>query len=60
MIPAYLCKNNKYEINFTTYDMRSKFEVFTKKKMYTLYLTESMITEWLQMIYELWDKEDKP
>ena len=39
--------------------MRYKFEAFSKNKMDTLYLTESMITEWLQTIDELCYEVDK-
>ena len=40
--------------------MRSKFKVFSKNKMDELYLTKSMITEWIQTLDELWDELDKP
>ena len=44
VIPVNLCKNNKYVIKFTTDEMISNFELFTKNKMDTLYLTENKIT----------------
>ena len=34
----FCCKKNKYVFNFTTHDMRSKFEVFSNNKIDTLYL----------------------
>ena len=40
IIPVDLCQSNEPVINFTTGDMRYKFEVFTKNKMNALYLNE--------------------
>ena len=60
IIPENLCKNNRYVINFTSDDMTSKFEYFTKYMLYILYSTENMRTEWLQMLHEYWDEGDKP
>ena len=60
MIQDNLCQNNDHVINFTTNDMRSKFEAFSKNKLYALYRTESTRTEWIQNLYELWDEVDKP
>ena len=45
IITVVLCQKNEPIINFTTDDMRSKFEVFSKNKMGVLYLTESTQTE---------------
>ena len=56
IIPVYLCQNNEHVINFTTDDMRSKFDVFLKKKIDVLYLTEIMQTEWLQTLDEYLDE----
>ena len=60
MIPVDFCQKNKHIINFTTEDMTSKFELFSKNKMYALYLTETMRTEWLQALDQYWDEEDTP
>ena len=60
MIPVDLFQNKKYVIKFTNDDMRSKFEVFTNNKMYVIYLTEIMITEWIQTLHEFCDEGDKP
>ena len=51
IIPEGFCQNNQYVINFNTDDMISKFEAFTKNNLDTLYLTESMRTEWIQTLY---------
>ena len=48
-IPVDCCQNNQYIINFTTDDNISKFEAYTNYKPDTLYLTESMKTEWIQV-----------
>ena len=40
MMPVDFCQNNEPVINFTTDDMRTKTEVFSKNKMNALYLTE--------------------
>ena len=58
MIPVYLCKNNDPVIHFTTDDIGSNFEAFSNTKINALYLTESMITEWIQIIYEFWYEVD--
>ena len=46
-------------INFTTDDMTSRFD-FSKSKMDSLYITESMKTYWLQILDEYWDEGDTP
>ena len=38
MILVDLYKNNDHVINFTTYDMRSNFEAFSKNKIDVLYI----------------------
>ena len=48
-----------YVTNFTSDDMVSKFEVFKNHKLDTFYPTESMITEWLQMIDGYGDEVNK-
>ena len=50
MIPVVFFQKNEPIINFTTDGMISKFEVFSKKKIGALFLTETMQTEWLQML----------
>ena len=60
IIMVYCVEKNKYVINFTTDDMRSKFEVFSNNKIDTLYLNEIIQTEWIQMMDELWDEGEKP
>ena len=50
IIPVDCCKKNPSIINFTTDDMKSKFELFSKTKTNSLYLTESMQTYWIQML----------
>ena len=53
MLPVDFCKKINLPINnFTTYDMTYTFELFSKKKMNYLYLTESMQTYWLHMLDE--------
>ena len=59
MIPVDFCQNNDHVINFTTDEIISKFEEFSKKND-ALYLTEIMQTEWLQMLDEYWDEGDTP
>ena len=44
MIPVDCCLKNEPVINFTTDDMRYKFEVLPKNNIYELYLTEIMQT----------------
>ena len=58
MIPVYLCKNNDPVIHFTTDDMGSNFEACSNNKINALYLNKIMITEWIQIIYELWYEGD--
>ena len=60
MILVYFCQNNSHVINFTTDDRRSKFEPFSKNKINELYQTKIMQTEWLQTLYEYWDRGDTP
>ena len=48
----------KHIINFTTYEMTSNFEAFSKNKMVVPYITESMWTDWLQMLDEYREKVD--
>ena len=50
MIPVSLCQNIEPVINFTTDDITSKFEAFSKNKMDELYLTEGTQTEWMHML----------
>ena len=52
-----ILQKNKYVTNFTTDDMISKFEAFTNHKLNPFYLTDSMRTEWLQILDEYWDEE---
>ena len=59
MIPFNFCQNNDNVINFTTDDLRYKFEVFSKNKIDALYLTERIQKEWLQTLYEYWYEWDK-
>ena len=40
--------------------MKSKFELFSKNKMNSVYLTESMQTDWLQILYSYWGEVDTP
>ena len=60
MIPLYFCQNNEPVFNFTTDDMRSKLEEFSKNRMDALYLTEIMRTKWLKMMDKYWDEIDTP
>ena len=60
MIPVGCYKNNSSIINFTTDDMTSKFELFSNHKMNNIYLTESMQTDWLYILYRYWDEKDTP
>ena len=48
IIPVASCQNNKHVINFTTGDMRSKFEVFAKYKIDTLYPSEILKNDGLK------------
>ena len=52
MTPVGCCQNNQYIFNYTSDDMISKFEAFTKYKLDKLDLTGRRITECLKMIYE--------
>ena len=58
MIPLYRCQKNASIVNFTTDDMTSKSELFSKNKIYNLYLSESMRTYWLQVLDDSWDGKD--
>ena len=58
--PSGFCQNNEPVINFTTDYIIPKFEVFTKNKIDELYLIESTIIEWIQIIYEFWYEVGKP
>ena len=40
--------------------MAPKFELFAKKKMNNIYLTEIMRTYWIQMLDEYWDEKETP
>ena len=51
MIPVDCFQKKDNVINFTNDNMRSNFEAFSKNKMDSLYLTESIQTEWLKMLY---------
>ena len=42
MMPIDCCKNNDNVINFTTDDIISRFEAFSKNKVDALYLTKIM------------------
>ena len=42
MITDYFCQNQSSVINFTTDDVISKFELFSKNMMNNIYITESM------------------
>ena len=44
MMPVDFCQKNKLIINFTTNDMTSKFQLFSKKKTNALYLNEVIWT----------------
>ena len=52
MIPVDFCQKNKPVVNFSTENMTPKFEVFSKNKMYALYLTEIIQIDWLQLLIE--------
>ena len=41
MIPVNFCQNKDNVIKFTTDDMRSKLEAFSKNKIDAIYLTKS-------------------
>ena len=60
IIPVDFCQNTLPIINFTTDDMTSKFQLFSRKKMNALYLIEIMRIDWLQMLDEYWDEGDTP
>ena len=47
-------------MNFTTDDMTSKFGLFSENNMIAIYLTESMKTDWLQILDEQWEELDTP
>ena len=51
IIPVGCFQNKKYVIAFTIDDMISKFEVYIDHKLDTFYLTSSIRTEWLQVLY---------
>ena len=53
-----LLSKNEPVIDFTTYDITSKFEAFPKNKMDALYLTERIQIEWMQTLDEYWDGVD--
>ena len=55
IIPMDFCQNYSSVINFKTCYMTSKFGLFSKNKMNNIYITESMQTDWLHMIYEYWE-----
>ena len=50
MIPVDFCQKNKPVVNFSTENMTPKFEVFSKNKMYALYLTEIIQIDWMQVL----------
>ena len=60
MVPWDFCQKNKYITYFTSDDIISKPEVFTKYKLYISYLTKTMRTEWIKMLEKYWDGGDKP
>ena len=55
MIPVNFCKNI---INIKNEYISTKFDFFSEKKMDALYLTESMLTEWLHMLDAYCDEKD--
>ena len=55
MVPVDCFQKKKYETNFTAYDMIFKFEVVKNHKPDTFYLTETMRTEWIQVLDEYRD-----
>ena len=52
MTPVHLCQKNLPLNNFTTYDMESELDLFSKNNMNALYLTEITPIYWLQMLNE--------
>ena len=40
--------------------MTFKFDSFSRKQINNLYLTESILTDWLQMLYKYWDEKYTP
>ena len=55
MMPLNFCKNTKLIVNFKTDDTTPRFDFFSQKKMYALYLTEIMRTDWLHILDEYCD-----
>ena len=60
MIAVYCCQNNETVFNFTNDYMRSNFKLLPNNKMDVLYLTESIQSECLQTLDELWYEGDTP
>ena len=61
MILRYLCiVAKKPIINFITYGMNSKSELFSSNKMNNIYLTEMTQTDWIHTSDEHWDERDTP
>ena len=60
MITDYFCQNQSSVINFTTDDVISKFELFSKNMMNNIYITESMRKYWMHILDEYLDEEDTP
>ena len=58
IISVDLCK--KHKINFIADNVTFKFENFSKRKMDLLYLTESIQTDKLNMLYEYYNEGDTP
>ena len=50
MIHMDFCQKNLSIFNITTDDMASMFNFFSRNKMNNLHLTESMRTDWIQML----------
>ena len=42
VIPYYYCQKNEFIVNFTTDDITSRFQLFSKIKIIHVYITESM------------------
>ena len=59
MIPPDCIKKSPI-INFTTHDMKSKFELFSKYKVDALHLTESIQIDCSNLLYEYWDEGYTP
>ena len=56
----YLCQKYKHIINFSTELITFKFELVSVKQTNSVYLTEIIITDLLQILYGLWEEIDTP